>query len=163
MRFLFKKVFNNTMLHKILVIFIVGLVSRAIVNYICDINVFKDYANVISLTYYGGFAYFVAAINNLFMHKASLVSEGIIKPVENFDSSVLYINKGSETNHGKKSVSSGKSPSIDRDDYIITASDEKIGGYAEGNHYVDANGKPVRSLNTNRPIDQSRAQHNTYD
>lgn len=50
---------------RILVIFAVGLVSRVGINYACDINVFKEYTNVVSLIYYGFMACFVGYISDL--------------------------------------------------------------------------------------------------
>jgi hypothetical protein len=57
-----KIILNNVTFRRILVIFLVGLVSRSVVNYVYDINVFKDYTSGISLIYYGfmaGFSGFV--------------------------------------------------------------------------------------------------------
>src|SRR2546423_1099241 len=59
------RVFSRLNFTKVLIIFAVGLISRVIVNYVYDINVFKDYTNVISLTYYGGFAWFVGFVNGI--------------------------------------------------------------------------------------------------
>lgn len=55
----------STRLKKILIIFGVGLISRVLVNYGLEINVFKDYINYISLFYYGFMACFVVYINEL--------------------------------------------------------------------------------------------------
>lgn len=44
--------FNNVIFRKIVMIFVVGLISRSVVNLVFDINVFKDYTNYISLVYY---------------------------------------------------------------------------------------------------------------
>ena len=57
-----KSILNSNAFKRMLVIFFVGLVSRSIVNYVYDINVFKEYINVVSLIYYGflaGFSGFV--------------------------------------------------------------------------------------------------------
>jgi hypothetical protein len=53
-------------LSKVLVIFVVGLVSRVLVNNFWDVNVFVDYFNSISLEYYGFMAIFVLLVNELF-------------------------------------------------------------------------------------------------
>jgi hypothetical protein len=56
---------NNVTFHRILVIFIVGLVSRSVVNYVYDVNVFKDYMESISLTYYAFMAWFTVFVHSL--------------------------------------------------------------------------------------------------
>lgn len=56
---------NNITFRRILVIFLVGLVSRNIVNNIYDINVFKDYNTLVSLIYYGFMAGFTGFIYEL--------------------------------------------------------------------------------------------------
>lgn len=56
----------STRLKKILIIFGVGLISRVLVNYGLEINVFKDYINYISLFYYGFMACFVVVIYDIF-------------------------------------------------------------------------------------------------
>lgn len=56
---------NSVLFRRILIIFIVGLVSRGVVNYVFEINVFKDYTNMISLVYYGCMACFSGYITEL--------------------------------------------------------------------------------------------------
>ena len=51
-----------------LVIFVVGFVSRVLVNYLWGVNVFVDYLNSISLGYYGFMAIFVVLVNELFSY-----------------------------------------------------------------------------------------------
>jgi len=43
----------------------VGLVSRFLVNYFLEINVFRQYTEIVSIVYYGCFSTFIVAINNL--------------------------------------------------------------------------------------------------
>jgi hypothetical protein len=52
----------------VLVIFVVGFVSRVLVNYFWGVNVFVDYLNSISLGYYGFMAIFVVLVNELFSY-----------------------------------------------------------------------------------------------
>ena len=59
---------NRLNLSKVLVIFVVGFVSRVLVNYFWDVNVFVDYLNTISLTYYGMMSIFVVLVNELFSY-----------------------------------------------------------------------------------------------
>lgn len=60
-----KIILSNVILHRILVIFAVGLVSRSVVNSMFDINVFKEYTDFISLGYYGLMACFSTYVNSL--------------------------------------------------------------------------------------------------
>ena len=62
------KIFSRLNTIKILVIFVVGFVSRVLVNYFWDVNVFVDYLNSISLGYYGFMATFVVLVNELFSY-----------------------------------------------------------------------------------------------
>ncbi len=59
---------NRLNLSKVLVIFVVGLVSRVLVNNFWDVNVFVDYLNSISLLYYGFMSIFVVLVNELFSY-----------------------------------------------------------------------------------------------
>jgi len=47
------------------VIFVVGLVSRLMVNLVCDTNVYKEYTSIISIAYYGLFACFTLNITQI--------------------------------------------------------------------------------------------------
>lgn len=50
---------------KILVIFFVGFVSRFVVNYYSDINVFADFTSIISIIYYLNMSCIIVYINNM--------------------------------------------------------------------------------------------------
>ena len=65
---LWNRNFNRLNLSKVLVIFVVGLVSRVLVNNFWDVNVFVDYLNTISLTYYGMMSIFIVLVNELFSY-----------------------------------------------------------------------------------------------
>lgn len=65
---LWNRIFNRLNLSKVLVIFVVGFVSRVLVNYFWDVNVFIDYLNSISLGYYGFMGIFVVLVNELFSY-----------------------------------------------------------------------------------------------
>ena len=65
---LWNRIFNRLNLSKVLVIFVVGFVSRVLVNYLWDVNVFVDYLNSISLGYYGFMAIFVVLVNELYSY-----------------------------------------------------------------------------------------------
>jgi hypothetical protein len=51
---------------KAIVIFFVGFISRCFINDYYDINVFKEYLTLVSITFYSVFAAFVVFINELF-------------------------------------------------------------------------------------------------
>src|SRR6266576_2220255 len=61
-------VFNRLNLSKVLVIFVVGLISRVLINNFWNVNVFVDYLNSISLGYYGFMAIFVVLVHELFSY-----------------------------------------------------------------------------------------------
>nr|QWS06181.1 hypothetical protein [Clonostachys rogersoniana] len=62
------QLFTPVNLSKVIIIFIVGIISRYLVNTYFDINVFKDYLTLISLIYYSIFACFIAFIHELFSY-----------------------------------------------------------------------------------------------
>jgi hypothetical protein len=53
------KILNSVTFKRILVFFVVGLVSRSVVNYVYDINVLKEYTNMIFIICPGFMTYFV--------------------------------------------------------------------------------------------------------
>lgn len=57
MKYIFSRVFNKGILSKILIIFIIGFVSRSVVNYVYGINVNTDNINSISVIYYTFMSY----------------------------------------------------------------------------------------------------------
>ena len=59
------KIFNKPYFNKIIFIFIVGFISRVLVNYIYDVNVFLDYLNVVSLIYYIIMSIFICLIHEI--------------------------------------------------------------------------------------------------
>nr|YP_010303543.1 hypothetical protein MRV25_mgp21 [Purpureocillium takamizusanense]UNI92572.1 hypothetical protein [Purpureocillium takamizusanense] len=62
----FKRFFTPINLSKVIVIFFIGLISRFLINDLLGINVFTDYLNWISLTYYSGFAAFIVFVHEYF-------------------------------------------------------------------------------------------------
>src|SRR5260370_10055047 len=78
-------IFNKRNLVKILTIFIVGFVSRTLVNHYFDLNVFSDCFSFISVTYYFCMAAFIVTVNHLvevldFSHFVNFLSFESIKP-----------------------------------------------------------------------------------
>lgn len=68
------KFLGSVTFKRIFIIFVVGLASRSVVNWFFDINVFKEYTEVISLVYYGFMACFAG-----FLHEFSNISLNIFK------------------------------------------------------------------------------------
>jgi hypothetical protein len=62
---LLNKIFNKPNLNKILIIFVVGLTSRILINYIYNINVFIDYFNKVSIIYYVLMSMFIVLIHEV--------------------------------------------------------------------------------------------------
>lgn len=62
---LLKRIFNKSNLNKVILIFIFGFVTRALVYYTYNINVFIDYLNLVSLTYYFVFSIFIVLIHEI--------------------------------------------------------------------------------------------------
>jgi len=62
------KIFTKSNIKKILIIFIVGLISRIFVNYMYNINVFISFLNYISLTYYLIFSIFIVLVHGIVDH-----------------------------------------------------------------------------------------------
>ena len=62
---LFNKLFNKYNFSKVVIIFIVGLSSRIIVSYMYNVNVYLDYFNCVSLTYYIIFSLFIVISHEL--------------------------------------------------------------------------------------------------
>ena len=69
----FKNLFSIIIVRNIFIIFLIGLVVRFLINYIWDVNVFKEYASYISLTYYSGMAIFSVFINDLLSLKGIII------------------------------------------------------------------------------------------
>lgn len=59
------KLLKNVVFKKMVIIFLVGLASRYIVNSIFDMNVFKEWSDLISLLYYLGFSLFSSIVGSL--------------------------------------------------------------------------------------------------
>jgi hypothetical protein len=62
---LLSKILNKSNINKILIIFIVGLTSRIIINYIYNINVFIDYFNKVSIIYYILMSTFIVLVHEV--------------------------------------------------------------------------------------------------
>jgi len=61
----FNRVFNRLNFTKVFIIFVLGFLSRGFVNAFFDVNVFFDFTNSISLTYYFSFSIFIVILHDL--------------------------------------------------------------------------------------------------
>jgi hypothetical protein len=61
-------IFTGINIKKVLFIFIVGFITRVIVNYCYDINVFRDFTNIISIIYYIFNALFIAFVDDIIQY-----------------------------------------------------------------------------------------------
>lgn len=72
---------NGVVFKRILVIFVVGLVSRGVINTVFDTNVFKEYHTCISLMYYVSMACFSGFIHELPVINFNFFNYKILKSV----------------------------------------------------------------------------------
>lgn len=95
------KFIKNINLCKVLLIFAVGFVSRCLINDVFDINVFIEYCNIVSLSYYSLMSIFTVYINQLelsfinileFFKTKHLCMEG--NPSSNIGNNVIGYNTG---------------------------------------------------------------------
>src|SRR6266576_200877 len=83
---LLSRILNKSNFNKFLIIFIVCFVSRVLVNYFYSINVFLDYYNVVSVSYYICMSAFIILVHEFVDYfdfniipyfKFSIIKEGI--------------------------------------------------------------------------------------
>jgi hypothetical protein len=63
--YLVKNIFTKVNVNKFLIIFTVGVISRAFVNNICGINVYVDFLHFISILYYIAFSIFIVVVHDV--------------------------------------------------------------------------------------------------
>jgi len=63
--YLVKNIFTKVNFSKFLIIFTVGVISRAFVNNICGINVYVDFLHYISILYYIAFSIFIVVVHDI--------------------------------------------------------------------------------------------------
>jgi hypothetical protein len=121
----------------VLVIFVVGFVSRVLVNYLWGVNVFVDYLNSISIGYYGFMAIFVVLVNEIFSY-IDLKSFPMISIKDVFSiSSIRKAISGIISNIGNK----GKvSLSGDLGDKVLEKSDKVSGVLLMGDNDAISSG-----------------------
>ena len=66
--YLVKNIFTKVNFNKFLIIFTVGVISRAFVNNICSINVYVDFLHYISILYYIAFSMFIVVVHDIASH-----------------------------------------------------------------------------------------------
>ena len=85
----FTRIFNKINITKVLIIFIVGFISRILVNSFFNINVFLDYLNSISVIYYAIMSIFIVVIHEVISYFniniiPSFISNFFVSLVNNF-------------------------------------------------------------------------------
>lgn len=90
---LIKSVLGNIVFRRILVIFVIGLVSRILINYVYDVDVFKDFISSTSLIYYVFITCFVSFVKdfniisfNVFNFK--IIRSGVVMVCKNYISNM---------------------------------------------------------------------------
>src|SRR5580658_10277762 len=62
---LLAKIFTKSNLSKVIIIFAIGLISRILISFYYDINVFREYYHTISIFYYSVMAIFIVILGEL--------------------------------------------------------------------------------------------------
>jgi hypothetical protein len=65
---LLAKIFTRSNLSKVIILFTIGLISRILIGFYYDVNVFREYYESISLTYYSIMAIFIVILGELFTY-----------------------------------------------------------------------------------------------
>jgi hypothetical protein len=98
---LFSRIFTRANLNKAIIIFIVGLITRILIGLNYNVNVFSDYFNSISITYYISFSFFIVLVHEIvpyfdidiipshFTNLYSIIRNNIVYTYNN----ICYINK----------------------------------------------------------------------
>lgn len=97
---LIRKIFNRSNLNKIILIFILGLLTRTFVYHIYNVNVFTDYLNTISLIYYTIFSMFIVLVHDIvdffnvnIIPSYSYLSTKIFNTIKSVYSTIVSLNK----------------------------------------------------------------------
>lgn len=92
-------IFNLNNIIKILVIFLIGLISRFIIYHYLGINVFSDFIHSISILYYLSMSSFSVYLDQLFSFQYSTLTN--VEPANNiiksYDNNSLLLNKESSS------------------------------------------------------------------
>jgi hypothetical protein len=62
---LLKKIFTKKLLYSSIIIFITGFISRYFIQEFLNVDVFKDYLNIISITYYSFMSIYITGIREI--------------------------------------------------------------------------------------------------
>lgn len=128
------RTFNIRSICKILIIFVVGFISRFFVNYIFDTNVFKDFTSIVSLFYYSGFACFLYLLGSLVdscdYFKMPLGNSGPIYPsdtkLSNVSSMNIYNPGSGSTSNNNEGLIVNTIANRDRDPTGLNELEKKI-------------------------------------
>lgn len=102
---------NKYIIKKILTLFIIGFSSRLFVNNYFDINVFKDYTDIISIIYYFIFSSFIVSFDSLieYLNFIKLFFINLKNKILNFF--VVYADDGTHDKSKKRGYESNSSSS----------------------------------------------------
>jgi hypothetical protein len=59
------RIFTKSNLNKIIIIFIAGFISRVLIVYFYNVNVFFEYLNIISILYYSFMSFFIVIVHEV--------------------------------------------------------------------------------------------------
>ena len=59
------KIFTKPNINKVIIIFIIGFISRVFIVNIYNINVYFEYLNIISILYYSCMSFFIVVVHEL--------------------------------------------------------------------------------------------------
>src|SRR5271155_1338403 len=65
---LLARIFTRSNLSKVIILFTIGLISRILIGFFYDVNVFREYYESISLIYYSVMAIFIVILSELFTY-----------------------------------------------------------------------------------------------
>ena len=80
---LLNRIFNKSNINKVIIIFIIGLATRILINYLYSINVYSEYLNTVSLIYYIFFSLLIVFIHEVVTYfDINIIPYFILNPTE---------------------------------------------------------------------------------
>jgi hypothetical protein len=109
--YLVKRIFTKVNFYKFLIIFTVGIISRAFVNYFGGINVFIDLLHYISLLYYITFSMFIVLLHDFLNYCYMDISPSSNTITSLKPNTILNMESTGEKGPSNKSSSKNSKPS----------------------------------------------------
>lgn len=88
------KIFNRPNLNKVILIFIFGFSTRALVYHIYNVNVFVDYLNLVSILYYFIFSMFIVLLHEIVNYFDINIIPSFSNLYTNFSNLINFVYKG---------------------------------------------------------------------